>query len=206
MEKILTVNSTDRILEAAKTVFLKKGLEATKMQDIAEEAGISRTSLHYYYHKKESLFEAIFEDALNKLMPELAEIVNSKISFSEKIEVFISKYVDMLLHNPMLPRFILIELQRNPEKIINIVKAKEIELKTITTLESQLKAEAMNGRFKNISLAHFFSNLYSLCIFPFLANQLIEDLFFDGNQEEMRNFLDERKKIVTETILKSLKP
>jgi TetR/AcrR family transcriptional regulator len=206
MEKLIEVNSSTRILEAAKTVFLKKGLDATKMQDIAEEAGISRTSLHYYYHKKESLFEAIFEDALNKLMPELAEIINSNISFSEKIEIFISKYVDMLLHNPMLPRFILIELQRNPEKIINIVKAKEIELKTLTTLEMQLEEEALNGRFKNISLAHFFSNLYSLCIFPFLAHQLIEELFFDGDREKMNIFLDERKKIVTETILKSLRP
>jgi TetR/AcrR family transcriptional regulator len=111
----------------------------------------------------------------------------------------------MLLQNPMLPRFILIELQRNPDKIINIVKAKEIELKTLTTLETQLEEEALNGRFKNISPAHFFSNLYSLCIFPFLAHQLIEDLFFDGDKEKMNIFLEERKKIVTETILKSLR-
>jgi AcrR family transcriptional regulator len=206
MEKQLVVDSPTRILEAAKTVFLQKGLDATKMQDIAEEAGISRTALHYYYHKKESLFEAIFEDALDNLLPKLAEIINSEVSFSEKIEIFISNYIDMLLHNPLLPRFVLIELQRNPDRIIRILKAKEIELKTITTLEVQLDEEILNGRFKNISLAHFFSNIYSLVIFPFLANQLLEELFFDEDKEQMKIFLNERKKIVTETILKSLRP
>ena len=37
----------ERILEAAKQVFVMKGYEATKMGDVAAEAGIGRTALHY---------------------------------------------------------------------------------------------------------------------------------------------------------------
>ena len=45
-----------KIIEAAKQVFLEKGLENAKMQDIADTAGISRTALNYYYRTKENLF------------------------------------------------------------------------------------------------------------------------------------------------------
>lgn len=50
-EEIITMEN--RILEAAKQVFVRKGYEATKMGDVAAEAGIGRTALHYYYRTKE---------------------------------------------------------------------------------------------------------------------------------------------------------
>ena len=37
------------IIEAAKRVFVRKGFEAATMSDVATEAGIGRTALHYYY-------------------------------------------------------------------------------------------------------------------------------------------------------------
>ena len=45
-EEVITMEN--RILEAAKQVFVRKGYEATKMGDVAAEAGIGRTALHYY--------------------------------------------------------------------------------------------------------------------------------------------------------------
>ena len=52
-EEVITMEN--RILEAAKQVFVRKGYEATKMGDVAAEAGIGRTALHYYYRTKEML-------------------------------------------------------------------------------------------------------------------------------------------------------
>jgi len=45
-------DSEVKIIEAAKQVFLEKGLENAKMRDIADTAGISRTALNYYYRTK----------------------------------------------------------------------------------------------------------------------------------------------------------
>jgi AcrR family transcriptional regulator len=42
------LNTEQKILEAAKTVFIKKGLEGARMQEIADEAGINKALVHYY--------------------------------------------------------------------------------------------------------------------------------------------------------------
>ena len=68
-EEVITMEN--RILEAAKQVFVRKGYEATKMGDVAAEAGIGRTALHYYYRTKEMLFDAIFDQLIDALLPNL---------------------------------------------------------------------------------------------------------------------------------------
>jgi AcrR family transcriptional regulator len=50
------------ILEAASNLFIKKGLAGTKMQDIAEALGITRTNVYYYYDNKEQIFEKLTLD------------------------------------------------------------------------------------------------------------------------------------------------
>ena len=42
-------SSEQVILEAAKKVFVRKGMAGARMQDIADEAGINKALLHYYF-------------------------------------------------------------------------------------------------------------------------------------------------------------
>ena len=44
-----------KILDAAKKVFETQGYSGARMQQIADEAGISKASLHYYFRSKENL-------------------------------------------------------------------------------------------------------------------------------------------------------
>ena len=50
----------EKILEAAKEVFMKYGLYGARMQDIADTAGINKALLHYYFRSKEKLFDAVW--------------------------------------------------------------------------------------------------------------------------------------------------
>ena len=54
-------NTEEVIFDAAEEVFIEKGFEGARMQEIAEKAGINKALLHYYYRTKEKLFKAIFE-------------------------------------------------------------------------------------------------------------------------------------------------
>jgi AcrR family transcriptional regulator len=45
-------STEERILSAAKLVFVKKGMAGARMQDIANEAGINKAMLHYYFRNK----------------------------------------------------------------------------------------------------------------------------------------------------------
>ena len=54
------LSTEEKILNAAKKVFLTKGMDGARMQDIADEAGINKALLHYYFRSKDKLFEQIF--------------------------------------------------------------------------------------------------------------------------------------------------
>jgi AcrR family transcriptional regulator len=63
----LPENTEERILDAAKKVFMQKGSAGARMQDIADAAGINKALLHYYFRSKEKLFEVIFREAAGQI-------------------------------------------------------------------------------------------------------------------------------------------
>lgn len=55
--------SREEILEAARTVLLRKGIAATTLAAVAKEVGVSKTALYYYFPSKDALlFELVFEN------------------------------------------------------------------------------------------------------------------------------------------------
>ncbi len=116
MGKIKIEKSTEeKILAAAKKVFIAKGMAGARMQDIADEAGINKALLHYYFRSKEKLFEMIFMEAAQKLFPKINFIFESDVSLFEKIENFCEEYITIMSENPYLPLFVLNEISRDPE-------------------------------------------------------------------------------------------
>jgi len=77
-------NTEDTILDAAEKVFQQKGMDGARMQEIADEAGINKAMLHYYYRSKRFLFEAVFSKAFSIIAPEINRIVNEDIPCSIK--------------------------------------------------------------------------------------------------------------------------
>ena len=63
------ITSEQKILDAAKRVFENYGYTGARMQQIADEAGISKASLHYYFRSKENLFDRIFEETISAFLP-----------------------------------------------------------------------------------------------------------------------------------------
>ena len=61
-------STEQKILHAAKKVFHQKGYEGARMQDIADEAGINKALLHYYFRKKENLFDRVFQETLQSFV------------------------------------------------------------------------------------------------------------------------------------------
>ena len=195
-------SAKDRILSAAKQVFLLKGMAGSRMQDIADEAGINKAMLHYYFRNKEQLFEMIFKDALNKLFPKITDIFESDLSLFEKIENFCSEYINMMQQNAYLPLFVLNEVNKEPtlftEKFFG---SKEFPLLKFV---AQVETEVKSGKIKPVSPAHLFINMISMCIFPFLAKPIW--MMASGMDElQFRYFMDQRKTEVAKFIIESIK-
>lgn len=196
----------ERILEAAKQVFVTKGYEATKMGDVAAEAGIGRTALYYYYRTKEMLFDAIFDQLMGDLLPNLGVIMNENLPFLEKLPRIVEQYVKTLQKNPLLPIFVISELQRDPEHIYQSVLKDPARVEPIIHLRTQIQDEMEKGLLKKMPLVYTASTLVSLVIFPALVRKPFTTVFMDGDTAKFDAFFKERVPFITDIMIRLLTP
>lgn len=203
-EEVITMEN--RILEAAKQVFVRKGYEATKMGDIAAEAGIGRTALHYYYRTKEMLFDAIFDQLIGALLPNLKTIIDEDASFMEKLPKIIDQYVKTLRRNPLFPFFVINELQRDPEHIYHSILKNPARVEPIIRMRRQIEAEMEMGLLKKLPLSYTGTTLLSLLVFPMLMRNPFTEIFMNGDESKYEAFLQDRIPFVTEIMIRLLTP
>ena len=96
---------------------MQKGYDGARMQEIADEAGINKALLHYYFRSKDGLFKMVMKDALGVFFPAIISAVVSDLSMEERLDIFFEKYIDFMQENPEMPRFILFEVAKNPSLI-----------------------------------------------------------------------------------------
>lgn len=186
-KKSKDISTEEKIKEAARVVFTRKGFAATRTRDIAEEAGLNLALLNYYFRSKEKLFHIIMEEKFEQFFGMIVRILNEQeSSLEDKVQAVANDYIDMLMANPDLPIFVLNEIKNNP-----------------TLFSSRISGKLLTSRFyeqlrsvrPDINVFHFILNLLSMIIFPILAQPVITqiDAFSKG---EFTRFIEERKKMI----------
>jgi len=189
------------ILEAAKKVFILKGLDGTRMQEIADEAGINKSLLHYYFRSKDKLFEVIFKETVMSFAPRIFGVLNSQISLFEKIELFADTYIDLLIQNPFIPGFLVNEVAKNPYRFVAILKMNGVHP---NIMRNQIRKEVEAGIIRPMKAEDLMANLISLCVFPFIAKNIFSSML-DMSEEDYMLFLAARKTEIPTFIINSIK-
>lgn len=201
--KSLSQEMEDKIMLSATRVFVLKGKAGTSMQDIANEAGINRTLLNYYFRSKDNLFEQVFSKLFSRFLPFIVNTLQAEIPADKRLENFIDYYFTMLIENPIIPLFILQELTSNPQRFINSLKTGGLN---VNILLRSLEVEMDRGNIKRMDPREIMVNLMSLIIFPFAARKIIEEMIFSGDKNAYSTFILQRKESLKISFIQSLKP
>jgi AcrR family transcriptional regulator len=193
-----------QILDAARKVFLEKGMAAARMQEIADEAGINKALLHYYFRSKEKLFDRIFSEVIEKISGGLQFIFEQDMSILERLKAIVDVYIDVLLENRYLPLFVLNELNHNPERFSELVK-QHIAVH-MQEFFAQFQREVDEGRIKAIHPLHLLFNVLGLIIFPFATIPLISRIADEEYKPLLDTLLQERKQVVKQFIEDAITP
>src|SRR6476660_1032223 len=196
------LSTEQKILNAAKKVFLTKGMDGARMQDIADEAGINKALLHYYFRSKDKLFEQIFLEVASSMLPHIFSIFQSDDTLFTKIEKFCDAYITQQIKTPYVPIFILNEINRQPQAFLKKVLGNTRP--PVDKLMLQIDQEIKAGIIKPIDPLQLLLNTLSLCIFPFLASPMIQ-LITGIEAKNFRALMEERKKLVPQLIIESIK-
>ncbi|HVZ57978.1 MAG TPA: TetR/AcrR family transcriptional regulator [Chitinophagaceae bacterium] len=197
-------HSTERrILEAAKKVFVRKGLSGARMQDIADEAGINKALLHYYFHNKRQLFEMIFQEAAGRLFPKINEVFDADLPLFDKIERFCSEYISIIQENPYLPLFVLNEISQDPDYFLKKVWNGESRPRP-EKLIAQIQEAISRGVIRPVRPLHLLLHLLSMTLFPFVARPMLARNL-GVNEEQFYQLMEERKREIPAFLISAIR-
>ena len=183
----LNISTEEKILAAAEAIFLRDGYSGSRMQDIADHAGINKALLHYYFRSKDKLFESIFDKKIGIMFPQMEELFVEENSFCEIICAFVEKYIATLTANPFLPLFV-INTVNKPDRQDFIDK---MPVSLIKKMIERYQRDLMLGKVKSLNPAHLVISTLSMCAFPFMAKPIIIKMT-NGDQTQFDAFMQSR--------------
>ncbi len=204
MDKTKNTSHTEAlILEAAQKVFLEKGMEGARMQEIADEAGINKALLHYYFRSKEKLFEQIFEKALRGIFDAINASIHEEQDIYVFINEFVKKYIHVIRENTFIPNFIFNEINRNPERIRKLVRFIQLDKPAFMQM---IERNIREGKMIRVAPEHLLIDMLGMSIFPIVARPLVQSYLFNEDETAYQAFLDERSRHIVSFFHVALNP
>lgn len=184
------------IKETTKKLFFVQGRFDVTTQEIADEAGVNRTLINYYFRSRDNLIQIVSEEA-HKVEKEKSEIImNSDLPFKEKIAKFVESSLQTSLQYPYLETYIVSQLNKG------ICAKKDIEEDDVKKLYKDIEQEMSLGKIEQMEPCQFIFNMISLLVFPsamrplFMENMMIDDKEFD-------RLISDRKDIIIKMLFKN---
>lgn len=201
----LEPETRDRIRAAAHRVFIRRGTANARTQEIADEAGVNKALLHYYFGTKEALARDIFAAAHRQLFPmAFAIITDPARSIESKVRDFVDFEVEFLSAHPYLPGFIAMEMHTHPERVTTIMTG--MGSPPIEKLQRQLDAEHAAGRIRHMDARQFIVSLLASIMFPFVMRPALEKMVLGGQGASFGQFLEARRRTLADFFLAGLRP
>ena len=88
------------IISAAEKVFFKKGVDHSTMDDVAEQAELSKATLYLYFSSKEEIYSAIFTKSQESLFKMIERETAKLTDTHDKIAAFLSAFISFQKKNP----------------------------------------------------------------------------------------------------------
>ncbi|UZR98249.1 TetR/AcrR family transcriptional regulator [Chondrinema litorale] len=188
----------ENIKSAAKKVFFVEGKLNATTQDIANEAGVNRTLLNYYFRTREALFDQVYKEALSALAQKMNEVFKAELPFRQKVENIIDVFLEDIITYPFKEIFLISEINSEHAEI---KKSHEPENPVFRNFAIEVEEAMKRGEVNRIKAPyHFIINLFSLMAYPVIIRPLNEKLL-NFTKEEYDEILKNRKSEIIELLL-----
>jgi AcrR family transcriptional regulator len=187
------------ILQAALVCFSEKGFAATRMEDVAARAGITKGTIYLYFDSKAGLFKALARQAIGTRLGEVAQSVHGfEGSTPELLRMVLSTlgHVVRTSDGVVLPKVLLAEAGQFPE-LVEFWR-REIIDRGLGMFESIIRRGIARGEFRDMPPEH----AARLCVAPLLIVALWRTVFarFDASPYDYQGLMDTH----IETLLRGL--
>jgi len=181
----------EKILKAAREVFIAKGWDGARIQEIAEAAGVNKTLIFYYFRSKEKIFSIVIEEIIGDLFDSVSKISKDSGNFKDLLMKLIEGYIELINNYHGIINFLFWELKRNPGTI-KIIKRK-MSTDFYKLLEEKMQEAQRRGEIKKADPLNFFINFMSLSGYIFINLDIFIITFNLTDEQTKKQFLSGRK-------------
>lgn len=192
-------NKRTVILKAAMEEFARQGIAGARLQAIADQSGVTKAMIHYYFDNKQNLFNEVFREAYGVVMAGLLDTLETEETLFKKIEQFVDQATDSFHNEPALVDFIMNSLNRSPETTVALMQ--ELMDYDDSIFENQLEQAASNYEIAPVQGGEVILNMMALCMFPYAGRRFMGEILKVSSQEEYMELLKHRKGLITDTII-----
>jgi len=184
------------IKETTKNLFFVKGKFDATTQEIADEAGVNRTLINYYFRSRDNLVQIVFDEA-HKVEKEKSEVImRSDMLFKSKIAQFIDESLQTSLQYPYLETYIVSQINKGS------CHKKDVDEDDLKKFYKDIEKEMELGNIEKMEPMQFILNMISLLVFPSAVRPLImENMMIDD--KEFDRLISQRKDIILNMLFKN---
>lgn len=194
--------STDtrtEIIDAARTEFFTHGYEGARLQNIADQIGVTKAMIHYYFNTKQELFERVYSQSISEVFGGLDEVIKKDIPLFKKIEQLVETCLNKSESHSRVLAFVITEANRKSDWLQPIFEEKlQLEL---ASFESELDEAASNYQIAAVDARNLLLNIFSLCYYPALSTTINQSLLDTKTLTAGNGNPANRKGLILDTIL-----
>lgn len=140
------------LVDCARELFARKGLEATTMNDIAVASGKGRRTLYTYFKNKEEIYEAVITSELERLSERMDELANTKLPPEDKVLALVYTHLTMMKEAVARNGSLRAEFFRNIWTVERVRKQLDVEERSV--IRRVLEEGIVSGSFEieNVNL------------------------------------------------------
>lgn len=188
---------TEQLLKAtAKRIFFTEGKLYATTQDIANEAGVNRAALHYYFRTRDQLIAEVFKESMQELSHRLGTVMAAEKPFKEKIHELIDVFMDEMTAYPYQETFLVTEINSAGHELVA-----GIDEGPVAGFLTEIEKEMQAGAIEQMNPKHFLMNLFSLLSYPLIMAPLYRQ-FFRMDKPDFDQLIAERKQLIFKMIFK----
>ncbi len=130
--RVMSISKTRlHLVDCARELFARKGLDATTMNDIAVASGKGRRTLYTYFKNKEEIYEAVITSELERLSERMDELANTKLTPEEKVLALVYTHLTMMKEAVSRNGSLRAEFFRNIWTVERVRKTLDIEERNV---------------------------------------------------------------------------
>ena len=175
-----SAGSREKVLEVAEALFARRGFAGVGLREVAETAGLGKSSLFHHFKGKVQLYFAVLERVLQRMDRRLQPLFTAAIAPAARLDGVIDGLVDTLVEHPGSARLLLRALFEDddfaPEPLLEAEPTERILESLIARLDALLREGVAQGVFRAVSTPHMVQTLIGATVYHFASGDFGETL------------------------------